>query len=65
MNLQELSNAEKILLAEALWDSVASDAQLFSLTVAQKAELDTRLAGYFANPEEGDSWETVRSRISG
>ena len=64
MNLQELTASEKILLAEELWDSVASDEQLFPLTEDQKAELDARLASYSINPEEGDSWENVRNRIS-
>ena len=64
MNLQELTPSEKILLAEDLWDSVASDEQLFPLTEDQKAELDARLASYSINPEEGDSWENVRNRIS-
>jgi len=64
MNLQELTPSEKILLAEELWDSVASEEQLFPLTADQKAELDARLASYSANPEAGDSWENVRNRIS-
>jgi len=64
MNLQELTTSEKILLAEELWDSVASDEQLFPLTEDQKAELGARLASYSINPEEGDSWENVRNRIS-
>ncbi len=64
MNLQELTPSEKILLAEELWDSVASDGQLFPLTEDQKSELDARLASYSANPKDGDSWEKVRNRIS-
>lgn len=64
MNLQELTPSEKILLAEQLWDSVASDEQLFPLTEDQKAELDARLASYSVDPEAGDSWENVRNRIS-
>ncbi len=64
MDLQELTSSEKILLAEELWDSVASDEQLFPVTEDQKAELDVRLANYSANPETGDTWENVRSRIS-
>ncbi len=64
MNLQELTPSEKILLAEELWDSVASDEQLFPITEDQKVELDARLASYSANPEAGDSWESVRNRIS-
>ncbi len=64
MNLQELTPSEKILLAEELWDSVASDERLFPLTEDQKAEIETRLASYSANPEAGDTWENVRNRIS-
>ena len=64
MNLHELTPAEKILLAEELWDSVASDEQLFPLTEDQKKELDVRLTRYSIDPEAGDSWENVRNRIS-
>jgi len=64
MNLQELTSSEKILLAEELWDSVASEEQLFPLTEEQKQELDARLASYSADPKAGDSWENVRNRIS-
>ncbi|VAW45279.1 hypothetical protein MNBD_GAMMA03-359 [hydrothermal vent metagenome] len=64
MNLQELTPSEKILLAEELWDSVASDERLFPLTEDQKAEIEKRLASYSANPEAGDTWENVRNRIS-
>jgi putative addiction module component (TIGR02574 family) len=64
MNLHELTPSEKILLAEGLWDSVASDEQLFPLTEDQKKELDVRLTRYSIDPEAGDSWENVRNRIS-
>jgi len=64
MNLQDLTASEKILLAEELWDSVASDEQLFPLTDDQKAELDARLASYSVDPDAGDSWEIVKNRIS-
>jgi len=64
MNLQELSASEKILLAEELWDSVASNENLFPLTDDQKAVLERRLASYSAEPDIGDSWENVRNRIS-
>jgi len=64
MNLQDLTASEKILLAEELWDSVASDEQLFPLTDDQKTELDARLASYSLDPDAGDSWESVKNRIS-
>ena len=64
MNLKELTQSEKILLAEELWDSVAADESLFPLTDDQKVELDLRLANYATSPNEGDTWESVRNRIS-
>lgn len=64
MNLKELMQSEKILLAEELWDSVAADENLFPLTEDQKAELDLRLTNYSVYPVEGDTWENVRNRIS-
>lgn len=64
MNLQELTSSEKILLAEELWDSVASEQQLLPLTDSQRSELDDRLARYATDPNAGDSWEKVRDRIS-
>jgi len=64
MNLQELTNSEKILLAEDLWDSVASNEQLFPITEEQKAVLDKRLEKYSFDQDSGDSWLNVKNRIS-
>ena len=64
MNLQELTSSEKILLAEDLWDSVASNEQLIPITEDQKNILDKRLAKYSLNQDSGDSWQNVRNRIS-
>lgn len=64
MNLQELSASEKILLAEDLWDSVASNEQLIPITEDQKNILDKRLAKYSLDKDSGDSWQNVRNRIS-
>ena len=64
MNLQELTNSEKILLAEELWDSVASNQQLLPITEEQKNILEKRLASYSLDHDSGDSWQNVRNRIS-
>ena len=64
MNLQELTNSEKILLAEDLWDSVASNEQLFPITEEQKNILDKRLEKYSFDQDSGDSWLNVKNRIS-
>lgn len=65
--LAQLSSAERILLAQDLWDSVAEDADAWDLTPQQRRELDRRIKSYRARKEEdksiGASWEQVKRRI--
>jgi putative addiction module component (TIGR02574 family) len=63
LKLGELTAAERIQLAEDLWDSVAADTGGLPLTDAQKAELELRLADLERDPGAGESWEVVRVRI--
>lgn len=63
--IQELSKAERILLAEALWDSVADEDDLFPLTEEQKNLLDVRLAKYKEDMAAGSTWAEVKHRITG
>ncbi|MFN3709917.1 MAG: addiction module protein [Alishewanella aestuarii] len=64
MNLQELSASEKILLAEQLWDSVRAEADASELTTAQRKVLAQRLAEFELEPEQGESWDSVKGQIS-
>ena len=61
-DLSKLSVAERILLAEDLWDSIPESADI-PLTDAQKAELDRRLADLEQHPDAGEPWEVVRARL--
>ncbi|MBC8185665.1 addiction module protein [candidate division KSB1 bacterium] len=61
--LKRFSTAEKILIVEELWDSIAADQESFELTKEQRNELDRRVADYYSSPEEGYSWADVKSRI--
>ena len=63
INIQELSQSERILLAEELWDSVAQNQDILEVTDSQKKLLDERLAAYKASPEEGFSWEEVKNEM--
>ena len=63
LDISMLSVAERIQLAEDLWDSVAAETGGPSLTDAHAAELDRRLAQLAADPGAGDSWDDVRGRI--
>ncbi len=61
-DLSKLSVAERIQLAEDLWDSIPESADI-PLTDAQQAELDRRLADLDQHPDAGDPWEVVRARL--
>ena len=58
----ELPVQERIRLVELIWDSVAQ-AEAVEISPALKAELETRLAEFEANPEAGYSWDQVKSHL--
>jgi putative addiction module component (TIGR02574 family) len=62
-DLLHLSVAERIQLAEDLWDSVAARPEQVATTDEQLAELEGRLAELDENPEAGESWDIVKARI--
>jgi putative addiction module component (TIGR02574 family) len=64
-DFNHLSAAERIQLAQDLWDSLEPadiDAEL-PLTDEQKAELDRRLADLEQHPEASIPWEQVRAEL--
>jgi putative addiction module component (TIGR02574 family) len=61
--IDKLSVAERLLLVEEIWDSIAAEAERLPLTEAQKQELERRAAAYKANPKTGSSWEEVKARV--
>jgi len=63
INIQELSQSERILLAEELWDSITENQDSLKVTAAQKKILEERLAAYKASPNEGSSWEEVKKEM--
>lgn len=62
-DLSQLSVAERIIVVEQIWDSIAAEQEALDLTPAQKAELDRRLESYRQTPTAGASWEEVKARI--
>jgi putative addiction module component (TIGR02574 family) len=59
--IENLSASEKAELLDAVWASLEADAA--SLTDAQRAELDYRLARHEQNPSDVISWEQVRAGL--
>ena len=60
-NLNKISNAEKIVLAEQLWDSVSKKELSFSEEV--KSELDFRLQKVEEGKAEYYTWEQVKKHL--
>jgi len=63
IDIRELSQSERILLAEKLWDSVADDQDSLEITASQKKVLEERLEAYRRSPNEGSSWEEVKTEM--
>jgi len=63
-NALKLSKAERILLVERLWDSVADEGgPAPRLTAPQEAELERRLQRLKKTGTLGSDWQTVKKRI--
>jgi putative addiction module component (TIGR02574 family) len=48
-------------LVEAIWDGIVSRGAAPSLTEAQQAELDRRLADHLTNPNDVIPWSEVKA----
>lgn len=57
MKIDSLTTNEKVVLAQQLWDSVASNENSLEVYVSQKAELDRRLMQIEKDSEVGASWD--------
>ncbi len=63
--LSLLSVDQRILLAQALWDSVHDEVLHAPLSEAEKKELDRRLQLFEEGKMEARPWEEVRQEIFG
>ncbi|WP_121970867.1 addiction module protein [Leptolyngbya sp. BC1307] len=64
IEMSQMSVAERIQLAEDLWNSILSGPEGLPVTELQKEELDHRLERHSQNPEAGSSWEIVKERLN-
>jgi putative addiction module component (TIGR02574 family) len=63
LDIARLTPAERILLAEELWDSVAVTQAAPPLPPAQREELERRLAAADRGEMEYSSWAEVKRRL--
>jgi putative addiction module component (TIGR02574 family) len=57
LDFRRLTVAERIQLAEDLWDSVADSEEVLELTHAQRAQFDRRLEAHRDDPSAAIPWE--------
>ena len=60
-NLSKYSNAEKIVLAEQLWDSISK--KELEISVDVKKELDIRLRNLEEGKTELYTWDEVKNHL--
>jgi putative addiction module component (TIGR02574 family) len=63
VEISQLTIAERIQLAEDLWNSILDQPEELPLTNAQKQELDRRLERYQQDPTADSNWEIVQQRL--
>ena len=61
LGIDRLPVADRIELAQQIWDSLPADLDALPLSAEQLAELRRRIAEDDANPEDGVPWEEVRA----
>ena len=63
--LLDIPPAERVKLAQDLWDSVAQNPSEVPLTPEQREELDRRLESFEKDPKPGISWEALKRSLRG
>lgn len=61
--LLKLSEAERIQLAQDLWDSIPPESEAFPLSEEHRQELERRSAAHEADPSSAIPWEEARARL--
>ncbi|MEO0396170.1 MAG: addiction module protein [Cyanobacteria bacterium P01_A01_bin.137] len=64
VEISQIGIAERIQLAEDLWDSILLSPESLPVTDNQKQELDDRMREYHQEPESGSSWQVIKERLN-
>jgi putative addiction module component (TIGR02574 family) len=62
-DILQMSVAERIQLAEDIWDSIAAVPEALPLTDAERQELNRRLELHARNPDEGIPWDELKEKV--
>lgn len=63
--LRQLSQLEKLELANELWDEFDADQASLPISEEHKAELDRREEEYQRDPSRVTTWEAIKARLLG
>ncbi|WP_026087485.1 addiction module protein [Chlorogloeopsis fritschii] len=63
VDISQLTVAERIQLAEDLWDSILAIPEVIPVSQTQKRELDRRLELFRQNPTQGSSWQEMKQKL--
>ncbi len=58
-----LSVEDRILLVQAIWDSIAAEQAYPDLTETQKHELDRRIESHNTDPDNVLTWEEMKASV--
>jgi putative addiction module component (TIGR02574 family) len=61
--IMHLDVAERIVIVEEIWDSLAREEADIPLSEYEKNILDTRLASLEADPDNLTTWEEIKKKI--
>jgi putative addiction module component (TIGR02574 family) len=59
----QLPAAQRVEIAQEIWESVFEYPEGVMLTSAQKEELERRWRAFEQNPDEGEPWEDVKRSL--
>lgn len=59
----ELPAADRVEIAQQIWESVVDHPEALPLTSAQRNELERRWRAFEQNPDEGEPWEDVKRSL--
>lgn len=62
-DILKLSASERILIVQAIWDSIDEKDEKLGLSKETMHLLDERIEKHNNKPEEGSSWDEVKARI--
>jgi putative addiction module component (TIGR02574 family) len=62
-DIQKLSVAERIILAEKIWDSIPENSKELTINAADKKKLDSRISKLNSGTAKTISWSELKDKL--